>query len=390
MITRWRFAFAWAFWTAAIMPPVFAAERDIELFNSLVPRSLRLPEGRGLLIVTVESVRGRRSREPMRGEVSLDFAQADQTSTSTVTVRSGGSALLELDSGRYCLRAVRAGGREHKLDCAPPFVDVHAHSVDFTGNLRLTLRGYGATVERDVVGLQPLAPLDEEQTSRVRSALQAGEVDGVRTLFVSSPVRPAEVIRLYSDGSGRSATYTVTSPTYQPAPWASDGAGKLVIRDKYRLQREGSEWMAHATWVSRSDPRLPAVRGHRILAVSNDPLCWHWTRCGTRIPSGLVSPPDYTWVRARDRLQGRLDIQFGIEAHGSIAKPTAISVRSSTLPADVLAQVKEQLPDMRFTPDLVSNSTRYAMDIEYRLDAGELDARHGAVRAVTQAKSPEP
>jgi hypothetical protein len=339
-----------------------------DLLSRLIPQKMNRPAGEGLLLVSLDASH----TEPLE----LEFAQADGSSVGSTTVRAGSTSILALPAGRYCLRSVRRAKRVHQAKCAQPYVDVTGGSIDFTGALRLLLRGKRARVlDRSVPN--DVLSLDAAQMERVDAFLAHGADGGVRTLFRSSPAMFPDILRLYADGMAELETYAIYNASYLRWRWSGDEQQIVIEHEggRYDLTATPGGWRGVQTdgggaAMSRS------LRGHEVFAAASDLRCWRWSACGSRIGSEMVVSPDYTWVKGNDELSGRVTLEFALEKRFAASRPRDVRVVSSTLAEALEAQVVEQFVDARFTPELVG-ARRRRMEIEFLPSASGVEVVHG-------------
>jgi hypothetical protein len=293
----------------------------------------------------------------------------------------GRAGVFELDAGRYCVVAVERAGERFEGKCEPPFYDVSADSVDVTGRVEITLRRKRAEVASRVIdGSYVEAPLSDSDLTDVASYLESAESRGKRTFFVSAPPQLRFIARLTPDGIAEIENFSLANSSYERGTWSARGEGFDLRFDSgnrtYRLDADSGSWLGKAAMTSGYTGLT--FRTVRHLAVSTLPQCWHWLRCGTRWPRGVIWEMDYTFVPDAGSLVGRIEFEFMLKARAGVTKPHDVDVVSSALSREQTKNVLKNFADTIFSTDGTTVPTqRYRQSIEFRRDGDELVAIPG-------------
>ncbi|WP_386067244.1 hypothetical protein ACFJIW_22255 [Tahibacter sp. UC22_41] len=360
-----------------------AAADDLQLARSYGPLlGRRAPpplEGPGLLLTDIHVDED----WPAGSDYTVEFSPAGGGAAQRFPMLVGQPGALTLQSGRYCLTAVERGGKRYASACEAPFFDVSAHSVDVTGQVDVALRRKRAEVTARRFGPDYAeVPLSEAQQSDVAAHLEASATKGVRTFFVSSPPGLWRIARLFPDGVVEIQQQALANASYERGSWTADGAALVLSFHKgnslYRFAPDGDGWQGTSTVLTQSDFSGADFATVRYLAVATRLPCWHWQRCGTRWPSGVVSNPDYTFVKHLDTLTGRLELEFALVAEHGVAKPQTPRAVASALSPEQTQDVLKNFALTLYSADLASATTqRYRQSIDFIRNGDALEVRLG-------------
>ncbi|HVH33027.1 MAG TPA: hypothetical protein VM847_02835 [Tahibacter sp.] len=360
-----------------------AAADDLQLARSYGPLlGRRAPpplEGPGLLLADI------RIDEdwPAGSDYAVEFSPAGGGAAQRFPMLVGQSGALTLQSGRYCLTAVERGGKRYASACEAPFFDVSAHSVDVTGQIDVALRRKRAEVTARRFGPDYAeVPLSEAQQSDVAAHLEASATKGVRTFFVSSPPGLWRIVRLFPDGVVEIQQQALANASYERGSWTADGAALALSFHKgnslYRFAPDGDGWQGTLAVLTHRDFSGADFATVRHLAVATRLPCWHWQRCGTRWPSGVVSNPDYTFVKHLDTLTGRLELEFALVSEHGVAKPQTPRAVAEARSAEYSVSAKFFSTSCVCSGDkALATAQRYRQSIDFIRNGDALEVRLG-------------
>jgi hypothetical protein len=331
--------------------------------------------GTGLLLL---DLRPTAEGWPAGSDYVIELSPSTGGTTQRFPIKAGQASLITLEAGRYCLGAVEREGKRYESKCEPPFYDVSANSVDISGQLDITLRFKRLQVRARTIDASYVdAPLSETQQAELAAYLDAARDRGRRTFFVSAPPGLRMTIRLLPNGIAAIEEYSLANATYTVGTWSEDGTAVDA-----RFQQGNSVYHfepAHGHWrgILTSTTNVGGIgfRATRRLAVSPLPTCWHWLRCGTRWPSGIISNPDYTFVPHASSLKGKIELEFALKVEGGVLKPDQVDATSSELSRAHTTAVEKNFSYTLFAADVATPGRRYRQGIEFVVENEELFAR---------------
>jgi hypothetical protein len=345
-------------------------------------------EGPGMLVVDVRLTDKSWFKKPQSDRYEVELTPALGGDPQSIPMRLGAIGVATVSAGRYCVSAIVRDGRSFDVECRPPYLDVTAHSIDFTGRLDVSTGGGRAKVtERELEESYGKLGLSAEQLLSIDQYLGAAAVHGTRTFFVSSPSSLRIIIRLFADGTAELEEYALANSSYTEGQWSGDAelvaafhGGSTV----YRFTRNGDDWAASSFWMARNGSQGIEFPVDQQVAVSERMECWHWTQCGSRIHSGVVWNAEYSWLNGVEALNGAIELEFELRGDKAIAKPQRIKVVSSDLSDALIKAVAARFADTRFSADLIPQvpSQRFRMKIDFRLYGKRLTANLGPMTAV--------
>lgn len=351
----------------------------------LARRAPPMTIGPGLLIA---DFRAKDTLWQAGSDYAIELSPATGGAGRRFAMKVGEAGVLTLDAGRYCLTAVERDGKRHESPCEAPFYDVSGDSLDFTFAVEFELRRKRASVTaRTLDDTYADMPLTASQRSDIAAYLDAARSRGARTFLISAPPGLRTTIRFGADGTAELQEYTLANASYLRGRWSEEEGAFVAVfhngNSRYRFVTDGDGWRGAITDTTTDMGGVDTFRAIRHLAVSTQPECWPWSRCGTRWPSGILFNPDYTFVKNAASLAGKVEFEFSLAAIPGAAKPTQVDIVNSTLSSGQAEDVKENFSGTLFSPDLATDpATRYRQQIAFAVEQGELHARMGELVAV--------